>query len=596
MKRLRAAHVAARSERGAALVMALLVLVVLTAVGLTLIGLGLTEVAISTNWRDYTKDFYAAEAALENGVVGLRNLLASTPQPTPAELNSITAGLTTPTLTDPGLTFGTYSITTLAPSYQSTFASGPYAGLLGIVFAYQIRAQVNGQSGTRADLTQVFHYSQVPLFQFGVFYGQGVDLEIAPGPDMTFNGRVHANSNIYVGAGNTLLFDAYITTAGGIYRTLKREHAPNCSPCVPPATPYPPTSYTAWGNHPRIKDALGNYQTLNFDSKYQPGFSSTWATPQAWAAQAESTFGGTVKDSAMGVGQITPPIPELFQNPTTPDTVAHQLIEMPQAGDSPALAAAKMYSQAQVRVIDGVATGLTCGTVPAGAITTTSFWDAREAKTVNATQVDVNLLRTNSCIPDGGVVYVASTAAVTDSTMPAVRLVNGQQLPAGGMTVVSQNPVYVLGNYNTVGKRPAAIMGDAITVLSQAWADSNLLADPDKHYDALGNAAKTSRPAGTTTVNAAFALGPGAESTQNLGNGQLENAIRFLEDWAGKTFNYAGSIIALWHSTQATGQWACCTYYGPPTRNWSYDTLFNTSPPPGTPQGVIMSKGRWSQL
>ena len=236
--------------------------------------------------------------------------------------------------------------------------------------------------------------------------------------------------------------------------------------------------------------------------------------------------------------------------------------------------------------------------MPAGAITTTSFWDAREAKTVNATQVDVNLLRTNNCLPDGAVVYVASTAAVTASTMPAVRLVNGQQLPAGGMTVVSQNPVYVLGNYNTVGKRPAAIMGDAITVLSQAWADSNLLADPLKRYDALGNAAKTSRKAATTTVNAAFALGPGAESTQNLGNGQLENSIRFLEDWGvggGKTFNYAGSIIALWHSTQATGQWACCTYYGPPTRNWSYDTLFNTSPPPGTPQGVIMSKGRWSQ-
>jgi hypothetical protein len=96
-------------------------------------------------------------------------------------------------------------------------------------------------------------------------------------------------------------------------------------------------------------------------------------------------------------------------------------------------------------------------------------------------------------------------------------------------------------------------------------------------------------------VNAAFALGPSVESTMGAGNGQLENVIRFLEDWTGSTFNYSGSIISLWHSLQATGVWTG-TYYTPPTRNWSYDNLFNTSPPPGTPQGVIMSKGRWSQL
>lgn len=584
MKRLRAAHVAARSERGAALVMALLVLVVLTAFGLTLIGLGLTEVATSTNWRDYTKDFYAAEAALENGVVGLRNLLASTPNPTQDQLNLITAGLTTPTLRDPGLTFGTYSITSLAPSYPSTFASGPYAGLLGTVFAYQIRAQVNGQSGTRADLTQVFQYTQVPLFQFGVFYGKGVDLEIAPGPAMTFNGRVHANSSIYVGAGTTLSFDSYITTAGSIYRRLKRDSA------IP------------WGANPRIKDASGTYRTLNFDSQYQPGFSSTWANPRAWAAQADSLFRGTVKDSAMGVGDITPPIPELFQNPTNPDTVARQLIERPQAGDSPALAAAKMYSQAGLRIIDGVATEQNGNTVtlPAGGLTTKTFFDTRENKTMTVTELDINILRTNGAFPTNGVVYVAGTNLASN---PAVRLVNGAQLPQPpnkGLTVVSENPVYVQGDYNTVGKRPAAIMADAITVLSNNWGPNNSdikgnqsqinpATNPPRNYN------KGDRPAAPTTVNAAFALGPSAESRMGTGNGQLENVIRFLEDWGGKTFTYSGSIIALWHSLQATGQWACCTYHGPPTRNWSYDTLFNTSPPPGTPQGVIMSKGRWSQ-
>jgi hypothetical protein len=98
-------------------------------------------------------------------------------------------------------------------------------------------------------------------------------------------------------------------------------------------------------------------------------------------------------------------------------------------------------------------------------------------------------------------------------------------------------------------------------------------------------------------VNAAFATGPSVESSQaNAGNGQLENVIRFLENWSGQTFTYKGSIIALWHSQQATGNWQNTgVYYNAPNRAWSYDTSFNTTPPPGTPQGIIMSKGRWYQ-
>lgn len=88
--------------------------------------------------------------------------------------------------------------------------------------------------------------------------------------------------------------------------------------------------------------------------------------------------------------------------------------------------------------------------------------------------------------------------------------------------------------------------------------------------------------------------------TMAQGNGQLENVIRFLENWNGKNFNYNGSIIALWHSQQATGDWRCCgnsgnNYYRPPNRNWAYDPLFDTNIPPGTPRGILTMKVRWSQ-
>src|SRR5437762_3360646 len=465
----------ATAERGAALVMTLLVLIILTAFGLTLVAVGMTEMAISSNWRDYSKDFYAAEAALESGVVALRNLLATTPTPTQPQLNTIA---TAPTLSDTRMTFGAYTITPASPApSRQTFATGPYNGLFGWGQGYAIQAQVNGQGGTRANLTQMLQYTRVPLFQFGIFYGKGVDLEIRPGPAMTFNGKIFANSNIYIAAGTTLQITDSVKTAGNIYRSIKSEPA------------YP--NY----NNPQIEDATNTLRTLDFDHTYKPGFGATWS-PGEWATQAMQTFGGTVQDSAMGVGQIIPPLPDLFGNPSN----------------------------------------------------------------------------------------------------PVVRLVNGSRLPDRGLTVVSQNPVYITGDYNTVpvgaNHPPAAVLGDAVTVLSNAWQQNN--------YDTKGNQAFQNRVALATTVNAAIATGPSSESSMGRDNGKANNLVRFLEDWTNKTFSYSGSMLSLWHSQQATGDWRCCGagglyYYAPPNRVWGYDTLFDTTQPPGTPMGIIMTKGSWSQ-
>ena len=373
---------------------------------------------------------------------------------------------------------------------------------------------------------------------------------------------------------------ASVKTAGNIYRSIKSEPA------------YP--NY----NNPQIEDTGGTLRTLDFDHTYKQGFGATWSASE-WANQAMQTFGGTVQDSAMGVGQIIPPLPDLFGNPGNPDVVAHQMIEMPQPGDSAALASAKMYSQAGLRIVADAATVSATDangnvlTLPANAVTKRTFYDAREAKTVTAYDVDVNLMRTAGTLPANGVMYVAGTDTASS---PVVRLVNGSQLPSQGLTVVSQNPVYIAGDYNTVrvgaNHPPAAVLGDAVTVLSNAWEQNN--------YDTKGSQAFQNRVASATTVNAAIATGPSAESSMGKDNGKANNLVRFLEDWTNKTFSYSGSMLALWHSQQARGDWKCCGagslyYYAPPTRVWGYDTLFNTTQPPGTPMGIIMTKGAWSQ-
>ncbi len=560
-----------RCQRGAALVLCFVSLLLLSIMGLGLLAVAASDFAVARNWADYSAAFYAAEAGLETGRAGLWALLSSTPSPSDSDLAGLTAS--PPTFSNPALSFSLFQVQrgrTPAPyTYAMVLASGPWAGLQGLVTPYLVRSTVTSTSGARADLTQGVQYVGVPLFQFGVFYGRGVDLEIAPGPPMTINGRIHANSNIYVGTGATLQFNSYMTTSGNIYRQLKSSSA------------------LPWGNNPTILDAAGTSHALNFDHLYQSGFTSTW-TPAQWQTQALSTFGGMVKDSAMGITDIVPPIPALFNNPSNPDQIAHELIEMPQAGDSPALAAAKLYNQAGLRIVNGSVTNLAGLPVslPLGALTTNTFYDGREGHNMTVIDVNVGLLSTAGLMPANGILYLGDTSG---SNSQGFRLVNGASLPSQGLTVASQNPMYVRGDYNTVNKVPAAVLGDAITVLSNNWSPNN--------SDAKGNQVVGNRPATTTTVNTAFALAHSTESSlTNGGNGQLENLIRFLEDWNGQSINYNGSLVALWHSQRATGAWQQPgAYYNAPIRNWTYDTLFNTSPPPGTPQAVLITRGAWRQ-
>jgi hypothetical protein len=583
-----------KREEGSALPLVLLSMLLLSSLGFVLVMLGQNETAISGNWRSYSAAFYGADAGIESGIVGLRNLLTTvTPTPTTSQLN----GIAEPTLNNTSLSFTGYSIVQTPAPYTANMPAGPYGGLSGIFTDYRILSQVRGSSGTQANLAQTFHYIGIPLFQFAIFYGKGVDLEISPGANMTINGRVFANSNIYLSPqGSTLQMQGLVATAGNIYRTIKRSGAPPVE---------------GYGNNPQIMDANGTYQTLNFDHINSQNFSGSWTSSQ-WLAAAQSLFNGTVKDSAMGVSQIIPPIPQLFYDPSNPDQVSHEMIELPNSGDSSGLASAKLYAQAGVRIVNGVATDQSGNSVslPSGMITTSTFYDGREYNMMQVTNVDISKVPASWFSTGGvlanGLLYVANSSGGPSASCPqgtrgvanpcpAVRLINGATLPSsGGLSVASQNPVYIQGDYNTtsngpggVTHPPAAVMADAVTVLSNNWKDSNAATTSS----ALGN-----RNATSTTINAAIATGPSNESTSAGGNGQVENDIRLLENWSGQTLTYTGSIVDLWHSEQVKAPWQNTgVYYNAPIRNWRYDTLFNTTPPPGTPRGVVMTRGQWAQ-
>jgi hypothetical protein len=236
-----------------------------------------------------------------------------------------------------------------------------------------------------------------------------------------------------------------------------------------------------------------------------------------------------------------------------------------------------------------------------------NFYDTREGKTVRPLDLDVGRLRTWSATNtvlrsvlgrDVRTVYVVDnrTTVNSSSSMGAVRVRNGATLPAQGLTVVTEKPMYVQGHYNapntshrgttnTTATLPASLVADAITVLSANWSDAN------------STASLSTRAASSTTVNAAFLAGIVETKTYNNYSGGVENFPRFLEEWgSSRIFTYNGSMVVMFPSRFATGRWGMSNVYAPPARNWAFDLNFMdaTKLPPGTPEVRTLIRGQWA--
>lgn len=192
----------------------------------------------------------------------------------------------------------------------------------------------------------------------------------------------------------------------------------------------------------------------------------------------------------------------------------------------------------------------------------------------------------------------------------AVKLVNGSNLVANlntcpgaitcGLTIASENPVYLQGDYNCPGCSGntfntldvgASVIGDAVTLLSNNFNDVNSFISP---YDfTLASNGAVMRTPITTYFRTAIVGGKGVYFPQPAGtaadfgtDGGVHNFLRFLENWGGVNLNYEGSLVSLYYNRQAVGTYKCCaTVYNAPVRNYSFDANFLQPSllPPRTP-------------
>jgi hypothetical protein len=288
--------------------------------------------------------------------------------------------------------------------------------------------------------------------------------------------------------------------------------------------------------------------------------------------------------------------------------------------------------------------GGTYNTIAACVTTNRPIKDNREGGLVRTTILDVNAfstLATNGTLSSfSGVLYIADAGATyqppTGTPVPgtpvtctvggttetnvvrrAIRLKNGATLK-GKLTIVSDNPVYIQGDYNTGVNPPSnsgtytsptasgysrwasAVIGDAICILSNNWTVLG---------DANSTQSRPQRVATNTTVNAALVSGnmpSGSNGTNYSGGG--ENFVRFLEDWDknSNTFCYYGSMVQLYKSQQAIGTWSGSgNQYMAPALKWYYDINFSAdhnddahwgSPPGNLQIAAYLQQQRWYQV
>lgn len=545
-----------------------------------------------TNWRAICRATPSTPLAT--------NAFANIPLPTSSQLNLLSRSQFAKAGANPDLSDeydSTYSVSnvklvavdgTLQPVGGATVSPPPAVGMsqtgalstTSATYNYIASADVTlpTLNGTvMAKVRRVFSKQQLSPWNFAIFY---VDpLEIHPGAPMTVTGWVNTNSNLYT-AHNTLTFADKVTYASDWFINFMpgdQQH---------PETPANPN----WlSNLPPARDIA--LQPFGMDSTAI--FSTTDSNPNNDSYQ--------------------------------------ELIQVPVAGYSDPLLGSRYWDQASVVVQVNASNNVTIGqpnsngTITVfstsnplyqmfnGAITTgQSIQDNREAASIRLVSLDISKIENNAsglsptykASGFNGIVYIYDNSN-TPSTRRGVRLLNGSKIPTMGLTVVSSNPIYIQGNFNTGGsppsnaspsdptnpqvsgytRAPCSILADAVDILSNSWNDAN------------SSAGTSSRVASNTTINTAI-LG-GIVPTAPVGgdgsySGGAENFPRFLEDWSHATFTYYGSMVELYNSQQSTGEWGNANVYVPPTRHWYFDTNFKVKPPPGSLMLYSYTKGQWA--
>ncbi len=621
-------------KSGFALISVITLLVVLMALIAAYFMLTRIELKTTKASQDQTSGFYAAEAGLNLRAEEIRQTFVGYNRPTgtspstnhPCQGGDLGSGdFACKAYTLNGRKVWTYVIED--PNNPTLIRIPPgesFQNLNAQEYRYSVFSTAYGPEGEpEAILEMRFKSRLVPLFQFAIFYRN--DLEFNHTAPMTLNGPVHSNGDIYfdAGGGATLTVRGQVTTAGSIWRGDKSRQ--DCHGTVQITT----------GASLRALPCNGDTLRQVPDSELTP-----------WGSWIQTH-----------IRPLTVPPPGAISPPWSPSGGG---LYWRQADLRAVLVLDNNQNPQRIELRDRSNNPLPfnlTSNCPTAFTTSSSFYNNRERTYIRMLDVDVRAVL--DCIhanrntlgfdindtTDGGLVFYFTVQGPNSNGLNnyGVRLRNGAVLASTdptapqirGLTVVTDQALYVQGDYNRTNWKPAAFISDSLNALSNNWANT-------ENYPVSGNApgcgatlsgdqksdpvcrnrtgatptppnqdnwTDTSRwlpQATTTTINAAVLTGASITPTQGgQGGGGVHNIFRFHEHWGGNTqnccngqvtysvarFNYLGSIVSLWQPQHVNGPFFVGPpWYQPPVRNIQFDQRFNdyANLPPLTPRFVYL--------
>lgn len=343
-----------KRERGAALATSLLVLSALAAVSMTVLAVVTHEARIAGSDMNRTQTYYATAAGIEKMTADFSDLFTKTSNPTTTQINNVAAAYPSELVSE-GFSFTkpdgsanqSIILDPTGTTTNATVQSGPFSGMVATITPYILTSTARHiNTGSQVTLQRTINNFLIPIFQFGMFSNE--DLELHPGPAFAFNGRVHANGNLYLSGTTTFL--SKVSTANELVVDVLRngnthDEAMNVKVNWPAAPITVPLTIGSVVNGPNVSGASPGARG------YWPGspngtFDSTWNSKSVAAAQTgvANQFGGQVLTRSTGGAPLLLPM-QLEGNLT------REIIKRILPGDTPLLGTSRYHSKSQIRIL-----------------------------------------------------------------------------------------------------------------------------------------------------------------------------------------------------------------------------------------------------
>lgn len=343
-----------RRERGAALATSLLIMSALAAVSMTVLAVVTHEARIAGSDMNRTQTYYATAAGIEKMTADFSDLFTKTSNPSSTQIDNVAAAYPSELVSE-GFSFTkadgspnqSIMLDPTGTTINKTVQSGPFSGMIATITPYILTSTATHiNTGSQVTLQRTINNFLIPIFQFGMFSNE--DLELHPGPAFAFNGRVHANGNLYVSGTTTFL--SKVSTANELVVDVLRngnthDEAMNVKVNWPAAPITVPLTIGSVVNGPNVSGASSGARG------YWPGspngtFNSTWNTKSVAAAQTgvANQFGGQVLTRSTGGAPLLLPM-QLEGNMT------REIIKRVLPTDTSILNASRYHSKSQIRIL-----------------------------------------------------------------------------------------------------------------------------------------------------------------------------------------------------------------------------------------------------